>query len=177
VAEERARQAGVSRRFAELSGNLAIDAPAGKFNLTAKADRIDRLTNGAFVLIDYKTGGVPQVRELDQGFAPQLPLEAAIAIHGGFPDLLNTDSNILIQSLEFWQLCGNAVGGRRKIIDTQPEAAAATALFGLRQLIAVFDRLETGYAARPRPSVAPRYSDYEHLARVKEWSAGAAEPE
>ena len=177
LAEERARQAEVRARFSELSGSLNIDAPAGKFNLTAKADRIDRLANGAFALIDYKTGGVPKAKELEQGFAPQLPLEAAIAIRGGFRDLSDTDANVRIQSLEFWQLCGNAIGGKRRIIDTEPEATAATALSGLFQLVATFDRVGTGYAARPRPSVAPRYSDYEHLARIKEWSAGAAEPE
>ncbi len=177
LAEERARQADVTQRFAELSGSLVIETPAGKFNLTGKADRIDRLANGAYALIDYKTGGVPRAKELEQGFAPQLPLEAAIAIHGGYPELPNTHCHILIQSLEFWQLCGNAAGGKRKIIDTDPQATATTALVGLRDLIATFDRAETGYAARPRPSVAPRYSDYEHLARVKEWSAGPAEPE
>ncbi len=177
LAEERARRAEVSARFAELSGSLNIDAPAGKFNLTAKADRIDRLANGAFALIDYKTGGVPKAKELEQGFAPQLPLEAAIAIRGGFRDLSSIDSDIRIQSLEFWQLCGNAIGGKRKIINTEPEAAAETALSGLCQLVTTFDCAGTGYPARPRPSVAPRYSDYEHLARVKEWSAGAAEPE
>jgi len=26
--------------------------------------------------------------------------------------------------------------------------------------------------ARPRPAIAPRFSDYDHLARIKEWTAG-----
>ncbi|MCH7592755.1 MAG: hypothetical protein IH989_08260 [Planctomycetes bacterium] len=38
-----------------------------------------------------------------------------------------------------------------------------------------YDDPATPYRARPRPAAAPRFSDYEHLARVKEWSAGAAE--
>jgi ATP-dependent helicase/nuclease subunit B len=46
------------------------------------------------------------------------------------------------------------------------------AIEGLSNLIAKFDFRETAYESRPRPAVAPRFSDYEHLARVKEWSAG-----
>ena len=38
-------------------------------------------------------------------------------------------------------------------------------------LIAAFDDPATPYLARPRAEHAPRFSDYEHLARVKEWSA------
>ena len=34
----------------------------------------------------------------------------------------------------------------------------------------VFDFETTGYLSRPNPKSAPQYSDYEHLARVKEWS-------
>ena len=46
----------------------------------------------------------------------------------------------------------------------------ATARDGLLGLIRAFDNPETGYAARPNPDMAPVYSDYLHLARVKEWA-------
>ena len=39
---EPARRDGVERVFAEIGGNLIIPAPGGPFNLTARADRIDR---------------------------------------------------------------------------------------------------------------------------------------
>ena len=42
-------------------------------------------------------------------------------------------------------------------------------------LIATFDRAETRYESRPNPDTAPAYSDYLHLARVKEWGAIAGE--
>jgi ATP-dependent helicase/nuclease subunit B len=45
-----------------------------------------------------------------------------------------------------------------------------TAERGLRRLIATFDDPETGYLSRPSPTNAPKYDDYEHLARVAEWS-------
>ena len=46
----------------------------------------------------------------------------------------------------------------------------ADALAGLNRLVAGFDDPRTPYRAVPRPERAPRYSDYGHLARVKEWS-------
>ena len=52
-------------------------------------------------------------------------------------------------------------------------AIAEEATAGLRALIAHFDRAETPYRSRPRPDHAPRFTDYAHLARVKEWSLAA----
>ncbi len=49
---------------------------------------------------------------------------------------------------------------------------AKIALEGLQDLIAEFDYQETPYAARPRPNQALIYNDFEHLARIKEWSTG-----
>ena len=49
--------------------------------------------------------------------------------------------------------------------------ATDQALAGLMGLIARFDLPETPYLSQPR-GLAPRFSDYAHLARVKEWSAG-----
>ena len=36
--------------------------------------------------------------------------------------------------------------------------------------ILLFDFETTPYLSRPNPKRVPEYSDYEHLARVKEWS-------
>jgi ATP-dependent helicase/nuclease subunit B len=43
---------------------------------------------------------------------------------------------------------------------------------GLVRLIAAFDDPSMPYRSRPRPDHQPRFSDYDHLARVKEWLAG-----
>ena len=59
-------------------------APGGPFVLSAHADRIDRQTDGALSIIDYKTGTVPSEKQIKAGYAPQLPLEAVIAEAGGF---------------------------------------------------------------------------------------------
>jgi ATP-dependent helicase/nuclease subunit B len=57
----------------------------------------------------------------------------------------------------------------RKLIDAT--------LTGVQTLIAAFDDPATPYLAVPRPDKAPRYSDYEHLERQKEWLAGEEEEE
>ena len=54
--------------------------------------------------------------------------------------------------------------------DTAELADAARA--GLGGLIARFDDPATPYTPMPRPLRAPRFNDYAHLARLKEWSIG-----
>ena len=84
VAEERAHRPGVVESLSECEGSLTLPAPGGPFTLTAKADRIDRLAAGGFLLVDYKTGSLPSKSEMQAGFAPQLPLEGAILRDGSF---------------------------------------------------------------------------------------------
>ncbi|MGH6989239.1 MAG: hypothetical protein ACREE3_05035, partial [Stellaceae bacterium] len=46
---------------------------------------------------------------------------------------------------------------------------------GLAQLIALYDDPATPYLAVPRAEFAPRYNDYAHLARIKEWAVADGE--
>jgi ATP-dependent helicase/nuclease subunit B len=48
---------------------------------------------------------------------------------------------------------------------------------GLEQLLSRYAAGETGYLSRPFPKFARKYSDYDHLARVKEWSLANADGE
>jgi ATP-dependent helicase/nuclease subunit B len=86
---------------------------------------------------------------------------------GGFADI----PALAVQDLAFWQLHGRAEGGSVKPVEGDAMELARKAREGLEQLIATFDRPETRYEARPNPEIAPTYSDYLHLARVKEWGA------
>jgi ATP-dependent helicase/nuclease subunit B len=171
VSEERQRRTHLQKVFSEQTGHLTLDGPAGPFELSARADRIDLLADGTLAVVDYKTGGIPSSREVAAGYAPQLPLEAAIAAAGGFSGVPRAPVSVL----EYWRLKGGEPPGERKAMGDNPQALADQSIAGLCTLVAAFDREETPYAARPRPALAPRYSDYEHLARVKEWSAGGGE--
>ena len=85
VETEGARRQMLARIRSEITGTLIFAAPAGDFTLTAKADRVDKRHDGDLSIVDYKTGGMPRAAEWDLGYAPQLPLEAAMAEAGAFP--------------------------------------------------------------------------------------------
>ena len=170
VAEEAARRATVAESFVEIRGQLDIDAPGGPFRLTAKADRIDRRADGSLEIIDYKTGAPPARSAVDHGFAPQLPLEAAIAAAGGFAGLPAAP----VGALTYWRLSGGTPPGEALAASQgDPAQLAEAALTGLARLVAAFDDPTTPYACQPRPERAPRFNDYDHLSRIAEWSVGS----
>ena len=151
----------LDRVFAEIEGDLVVEAPGGPFRLTARADRLERRHDGGVVIVDYKTGSPPSGKDMKHGLSPQLPLEAAIFQKGGFTDLeFGT-----LAGLQFWQLSGNEAGG--KACPASVELADG-ALEGLATLVAHYDQLSTAYPASYRPPTARR-EDYDHLARLGEW--------
>ncbi|NVK17118.1 MAG: double-strand break repair protein AddB [Methylocystaceae bacterium] len=169
IEQEHARRALIAKSYTEIEGSITFDAPAGPFKISAKADRLDLFKDGEVSIIDYKTGVPPTKKEVEAGFAPQLPLEAAIAIEGGFKEFGPRE----IKDLEFWRLRGGQVAGQKVSATDDPSETARKALEGLKGLVAAYDRIEAPYGSRPNPENAPKYSDYEHLARVKEWSTAA----
>lgn len=172
VERERERRPVIAESQVERRGRLQIDAPAGPFLLTAKADRIDREKSGGLIVIDYKTGQPPGKTDIELGFAPQLPLEAAIAAAGGFDGI----GAAPVARLEVWRLTGGAVAGQIKAIDGDPTLLARNALKGLQRLVRRYDDPRTPYESVPRAAFAPRFSDYAHLARVQEWTVAEDEP-
>ncbi|MSP49405.1 MAG: double-strand break repair protein AddB [Alphaproteobacteria bacterium] len=160
---ERARRPTLAASRTEITGSMVIDG----FRLSGKVDRIDRLETGGLVILDYKTGVLPSPREVELGLSPQLPLEALIAEAGGFDDV----GTGKVVGLEYWRLSGGDPPGEiRPLAKGDPRALIDEALTGLRDLIRRFADPETPYRSRPDPDAAPRFSDYDHLARVKEWS-------
>jgi ATP-dependent helicase/nuclease subunit B len=162
------RREHVSHIIAETKGSLVIDAPGGPFTLTARADRIDDAAGG-LIITDYKTGAIPNAKAVESNRAPQLPLEAAIAMSGaGFPGLAGRT----VQGLRYIRASGGEPPGEEKRIDKGDAAGLAKrALLGLTSLIAHFDDPDTPYSAVRRPGFRYDYDDYAHLARVAEWSA------
>ncbi len=167
VGEEAVHRAEIIESLSERTGSMTLQARAGRFELTAQADRIDRLAAGGFLLVDYKTGSVPSPKEIWAGFAPQLPLEGAILRDGSFGDATGTPA-----ALEYWRLGGGDPPGLRKAIgDGDPAALIDRAIDRLRTLIDRFDDPDTAYLATPSPQWAPRFSDYRHLERLGESEA------
>lgn len=166
----------------EGRGELIFDAPAGPFRLTAKADRIDRKQDGSgYSIIDYKSGKPPTKDQVLSGLAPQLPLEGAILIQGGFTEL----GCASIADLVYIHLQGKE-GEILKIVPSSTgdlthesyDALAIASLGGLQSLIAAYDKPEQPYLSWPRPqflytnTLHTTRGDYNHLARVLEWREG-----
>ena len=169
---ERARRPAFRPLATEVEGALDLEAPGGAFRLTAKADRIDRTGAGGLEIIDYKTGGVPPKKHVADGRRPQLSLEAAIAAAGGFGGVDAAE----VAALAYWRLSGAETAGEITAIGGDAGKLAREAADGLLALVARFDDPATPYHPVPRPTLAPAWNDYAHLARHKEWSVPGGEP-
>ncbi len=172
---ERRRRADGRTIHVELKGELTITAPGGPFTVNARADRIELTPDGYGHILDYKTGKAPTKKVVEAGFSPQLTLTAAILAHGGFPSL----GRPLPGDLTYLEITGRKPAGREETRATAgevSEAAARTALDGLGKLIARFDDPTQPYLSRSAPQFAKTYvSDYDHLARVFEWTTSGEE--
>jgi double-strand break repair protein AddB len=167
AATEPGRRADIVRTHSELKGSLTL--PTG-FWLTARADRIDETRDGGVVLYDYKTGTPPNPTQVTTLYAPQLPLEAAIAEGGGFAELGPRP----VRDLIYIQASGRQEGGvEQRAIKGAPDTLAATALKQLKKLVGHFEDPDTPYEVKRRAGTAfssvYRHDEYEHLARVREW--------
>lgn len=163
------RRAATVQVAAEVDGQIVLTAPAGPFTLTARADRIDATADG-LVITDYKTGALPAESRIEAGANPQLPLEAAIAIAGGFERLA---AERRVARLAYIRSTGGEPPGEEKKIVADPAALASTQLAGLERLIASFDQPGTPYAALRRPRFTYAFDGFAHLARVDEWNQRA----
>ncbi len=171
VAHENLSRGEIAAIASEINGEMKIRQDEADFTLTGFADRIDTLTDGTLRIIDYKTGAPPSKKEVSAGFAPQLPLEAVLAENGAFAGLPAAK----VAALEYWRLGGGRQAGDVKDAGDDVAELTTEALDGLKALIRVFADEDTPYEARPRPDAAPKYSDYEHLARLKEWMVAGGE--
>lgn len=157
----------------ETGGKLVIDAPAGPFTLSARADRID-VAGDHLIITDYKTGTPPNDRKVNAGVSPQLLLEAAIALAHGFDHV----PDLPVATLRYIRASGAEPPGEQHDVKIPSVAALATqTLDGLKRHIANFDNPETPYRPLRRPRFTYDYDPYTHLARVAEWSAGSSDGE
>ncbi len=156
---------------AEKQGSLELHRPGGLFTLVGRADRIERREDGLLAILDYKTGTPPKENAVSAGMAPQLPLEGAMALAGGFGPELQGETG----ELAFWQLSGGFKSGAVcGLFGSDPARIGAEirkAREALASLIDAFDDPARGYLSQPHPGRAPRYPDYDQLARVAEWAA------
>ena len=164
---ERERRPAIAESFVEIKGERPFPGPAGDFILHGRADRIDRLRAGGGVILDYKTGAPPSNPQVLAHLAPQLPLEGAVLMAGGFKEIGSLEP----VELAYVRISGGAQAGEFKPVKADANEIAREAAERLARRIAQFDDENMAYESRVGPIFAKYAGDYDHLARVREWSA------
>ncbi|MDP3175408.1 MAG: double-strand break repair protein AddB [Phenylobacterium sp.] len=174
--ERRRRKVGPTLLI-EAKGKLTFKTAGGLFTVTAIADRIELTPDGFGHILDYKTGKAPSQKVVDAGFSPQLTLTAAILGAGGFAEA----GEVIPGDLTYLEVTGRKPAGReevRAVAGERAHEAAELALIGLKDLIEQFEDPLRAYVSRTAPQFVHQYaSDYDHLARVFEWSTSGDDGE
>jgi len=164
---QREQQTRIADSHLEKRGELKLDG----FTLTGVADRIDLLKDGTAAILDYKTGAIPSPKQVQQLLSPQLPLEAAMLAQDGFGI-----GRYIAEELIYLSLAGERQARAPRVIE-DTVTLAGEAVAQLQRRIAWFRDENTAYRPRVRPYRADIAGDYDHLARVKEWSPSGWEQE
>lgn len=133
-------------------------------SLTARADRIDATTGGAFILYDYKSG-TPPTKKQQAHFNKQLLIEAAMLERGGFANVGPG------------KVAGAYFIGLKKPEDVVAapldEEPGAETLAKLEALLAAYLDPDQGYTARRAYEMDRFENDYDLLSRFGEWDSTA----
>jgi len=172
---ERGRADRVKSRQSEVHAAATAVGATG-VDLSGYADRIDLLPGEMADILDFKTGSYPSRKQANTLLAPQLALEAALLVRDAFglgrldpADLafvrLKPDGQVLHESI--LDVRGSEKSGAE---------LAQQAWQRLEALLQHYDHPSSGYLSRALPfRERDPEGDYDHLARVLEWSAGGDE--
>ncbi len=171
-------EAEAARRNTTPPAALALEQKAdhqvaGGFVLRGRADRIEAQADGKVLIMDYKTGAVPEAKKVRAGTMPQLPLEAVMAEAGAFGPAFTGP----VTELAYWKLSGRHNPGEDKpLFDGKPaelrkviDAAAAS----LPLLFAKFADPATPYLAHPHPDRSTYKDVFAGISRSAEWGGEA----
>jgi ATP-dependent helicase/nuclease subunit B len=170
--ERNDRPAEIERRLTEAdAGPLGIGTTGA--TLHGRADRIDLLADGTADILDYKTGSYPSKGQAHTLLSPQLALEAALLARGAFADAGERTP----RELAYVRLKARGEVIEESVLkhgkkEVTAEGLAEDAWRRLELLIAHYATESNGYISRALPfREGDTEGDYDHLARVLEWSA------
>jgi len=173
VAWERARPAGTLRRIAEARAQATPVGATGA-TLSGRADRIDLRPAGMADILDFKTGASPSKAQAHTLLSPQLALEGALLMRGAFAEA----GACAPSELAHVRMKANGDVVEESILEYDRQVKSAVELSTeawarLERLLAHYGSETTGYLSRALPfREGDVGGDYDHLARVLEWSAG-----
>jgi ATP-dependent helicase/nuclease subunit B len=170
IAWETARRPLLAQLQFEVQARLPAKlADGAEIALTARADRVERSRAGQLRLVDFKSGRYASKKEIKAGFAPQLPLEAAMARRVAFGEL--PPGSVESAAYVVLKPGGDALTEIR--LEESKDDLAAMAeeqLARLREVLLKYRRGQWGFRSRLKPRSERDIGVYDHLARVKEWS-------
>lgn len=170
---ERNKRADTTIRHAEAIAE-AIAVGRTDVTLSGQADRIDVTRGGLADILDYKTGSSPSKVQAHRLVSPQLPLEGALLMRGAFRNL----GALTPGELAYVRLRASGEVEEESILDIRGSLKTAAdmseeAWQRLERLLQHYNDPRTGYLSRALPfREGDTDGDYDHLARVLEWSAG-----
>lgn len=178
---EKMRQPQIRQTFTEV--RAAVDLDIAGIRLTGVADRIDLKGGKAADIIDYKTGFNPTPQQARALLDPQLALEAYVLQAGGFRDIgsLTPDNLLYVRLRPGDRFKEDQVNNElaKASARTQPKSAldlGHESIEQLSQFVLLLRSGEKGFASRLIPAQQQEFGgDYDHLARVSEWSTAEAE--
>lgn len=162
--------------YAEIKAK-AITLPGTEITLSGRADRIELFDQSAAHIIDYKTGTNPTKKQAQTMVAPQLPLEGYLLAEGAFEGIprtiptdliysrLKADGRVHREPLSKGSKKGESINIEELIAKTKTQFI---------QLLQHLSVEKNGFISRNLPFKEGDYTgDYDHLARILEWSAGS----
>lgn len=174
---EASRRDGIHRSHCEIKLNATIGDTG--FILHGYADRIDENLDGSLTIIDYKTGNNPSMKQA-RTFSPQLSLEAALAMKGDVTDIaakpIKEMLYVRLKPGDDFKIDDVAKGQKKTEPVCTADELAQNAYDDLIEQIMAYRQPEQKYLSQYVPLPNKTYAgDYDHLARIREWSIGADE--
>ncbi|MBY5447270.1 double-strand break repair protein AddB [Rhizobium leguminosarum] len=176
---EAGRRHGILKTLTEVRGGMELEPI--NIRLTGVADRIDMTGPNSSDIIDYKTGFNPSPAQARVLLDPQLALEAAALNAGAFRDA----GSLVPQDLLYVRL---RPGSRFQVDTVNNESSArsdkaksamdlaAESIDQLVKFVGLLQSNERGFTSRLIPAQQFDFGgDYDHLARVSEWSTAETE--
>ncbi len=173
IAFEEERSGWIDASHVEQS-SLEIEIGDSGVTLRGRADRIDKMVPGGADIVDYKTGTNPSIKQAFTLVSPQLALEAALLKRNGF-DLKTHASDLIYVRLkpDGTVKPESILKSKENDQSIDAETLGERAWVKLKATIAYYACEANGYISRAMPFKAGDLEgDYDHLARVMEWSSG-----
>lgn len=165
---EKSSREHIKESHCEVSVSEGMKIGASDFYITGRADRINLLKDGTLQVIDYKTGSTLSVKEV-KTLSPQLSLEGLLAQKGRFENIKAAS----VSSLNYIQLKEGNFADKDMTAKDAASDIIEKVEKNLIEHVAAYENEEQGYISRYAPKFEQNKSgDYDHLARVREWSIG-----